>query len=305
MSNVVELPIIGQATVRVLANLRQGAPSLGAPVVQKLPGGSVVQVVAYLAGDVVQGNGNWFRLASGGYLWSGACGDVRPIAASPAAAGVAGQPGLDRMPMVVDLYHGDGVASFADAKAAGVVGVIHKATTGATGRDDAYRSRRAAADAAGLLWGAYHWGTAAPIADQVQNFLDWAQLGSDTGTLVALDFESSPGNQMTLDGARQFCQAIFDALGRRPVLYSGATIKSELGGTVDPFFGQHRLWLSQYGASPIVQRSWKSYWLWQYTDGTAGPGVKTVPGILGNAKGELDCNFFPGTAEELAQQWVG
>jgi len=36
---------------------------------------------------------------------------------------------------VVDLFHQDAVTSFTDAAAAGLWGVIHKATTGATGTD--------------------------------------------------------------------------------------------------------------------------------------------------------------------------
>src|SRR5262249_26009369 len=152
------------------------------------------------------------------------------------------------------------------AKAAGVVGVIHKATTGATGRDDAYANRRRAAVEAGLLWGAYHWGTAAEVTLQVDNFLSWAAAdqktwgGADKGVLVALDFERSVGNQMTLDGARSFCQQIEARLARKAVLYGGDLLKSSLGLSNDAFFGGHRLWLAQYGKTPTPQRSWSDYW---------------------------------------------
>jgi len=306
MSNVAELPIIGHVTVKALANVRQGAPTLSAPVIYKLAAGDTVEIGAFTAGDTIQGNANWFRLATGGYLWSGACGRVVAPGsdmATPSGSRAPQALALDRIPLVVDLYHGDGVTSFAEAKTAGVVGIIHKATTGATGQDDAYRGRRQPALQAGLLWGAYHWGTAAPVEDQVQNFFDWAR--PDAHTLVALDFEAAPGNQMSLDGARQFCQSVFAKLGRRPVLYSGNTLRSALGQTVDTFFGSHRLWLSQYSDSPTVQRSWSTFWLWQYTDGTSGPGLKAVPGLPGNRKGELDCNFFAGSPEELREQWAG
>jgi GH25 family lysozyme M1 (1,4-beta-N-acetylmuramidase) len=107
-----------------------------------------------------------------------------------------------KVPTVVDMSHGDAVSSFDQAAQAGLLAVIHKATTGATGRDDAYKDRRKAAGKAKLLWGAYHWGTAAKVADQVENFLDWAT--PDKSTLVALDFERTGGNQMTLSQARDF-----------------------------------------------------------------------------------------------------
>lgn len=208
----------------------------------------------------------------------------------------------ERVVRVVDLYHDDRVSSFAKAADAGVWGVIHKATTGATGRDEKYAGRRPRALAAGLLWGAYHWGTHADVQKQIDNFLRTAD--PDEDTLVALDFEDTPGNQMTLAQARDFLGGVAEKLGRKPVLYSGHVIKDSLGATVDPFFGGHRLWLAQYGETPVVQESWATYWLWQYTDGTEGPAPNTVPGIPGDAKGNLDCNMFDGTKAGLASEWA-
>jgi GH25 family lysozyme M1 (1,4-beta-N-acetylmuramidase) len=126
----------------------------------------------------------------------------------------------------------------------------------------------------------------------------------DRDTLVALDFERDDGNQMTLDGAREFLGPISDKLNRKAVLYSGETAKTALGNSNDSFFGSHRLWLAQYGNSPSVQRSWQTYWLWQYTDGSAGPGRKAVPGITGDRMHRLDCDFFPGSADDLKAQWA-
>lgn len=165
---------------------------------------------------------------------------------------------------VVDIFHGDRVTSFAEAAAAGIWGVIHKATTGATGHDSKYAERREAALDAGLLWGAYHWGTHAPVADQVDNFL--TTVAPDGQTLVALDFEETQGNQMTIDDAREFLTLIEQQLGRKAVLYSGNLIKECLGDSIDPFFREHRLWLAQYTPPAVVQNSWQRYWLWQYTD---------------------------------------
>jgi GH25 family lysozyme M1 (1,4-beta-N-acetylmuramidase) len=280
--------IIGQTVTTGAVNLRQGTASTSASIAGELAAGTAVSVVALATGDTVAGNARWYLTDAGDYVWSGDCGPLVEAAVS--------------VPNVVDLSHGSNVTSFAQAKAGGVLGIIHKATTGGTGQDPAYASRRSAAISAGLLWGAYHWGTAAPIDQQIANFLNTA--APDSNTLLALDFEADAGNQMTLDGARQFLQGILSGLGRRAVLYSGILVKTSLGNTVDPFFGAHRLWLSQYGSQPKVQASWNSYWLWQYTDGTAGPGPYTAPGIPGDAAGHLDCNHFMGSAAQLAQQWA-
>ena len=46
---------------------------------------------------------------------------------------------------VVDLYRGDRVSNFRKAADFGIWGIIHKATTGATGKDGKYSDRRSAA----------------------------------------------------------------------------------------------------------------------------------------------------------------
>src|SRR5262245_47544699 len=124
--------------------------------------------------------------------------------------------------MVVDIYHGDRVTSFAQAKQAGIRGIIHKATTGGTGKDKKYAERRQQALDAGLLWGAYHWGTAADVDAQLNNFLTVAK--PDPHTLLALDFEPSGKSTMSLAQARAFLTKIEQELGRKAVLYSGSLI---------------------------------------------------------------------------------
>jgi GH25 family lysozyme M1 (1,4-beta-N-acetylmuramidase) len=203
---------------------------------------------------------------------------------------------------VVDIYQGDNVSSFKKAFDSGIRGVIHKATTGATGRDKKYAGRRPAAIDAGLLWGAYHWGTNADVGKQVDNFLKTAD--PDDKTLVALDYEDTPGNQMTLAQARQFMTLVATELGRQPVLYSGHVIKGQLGNKVDAFFGSHRLWLAQYSQNPVVQKSWTSYWLWQYADKKTGLTPNQVPGLPGDAKGNLDCDSYKGTLAQLKAEWA-
>lgn len=297
-------------TVTVLANLRHDSPSREAAIVRKLPPGEVLNAIGIAAGEEVKGNALWYQVAPQDFVWSGACSRTGDAAGTPtpsiadasaiaAAIKPARAPSAAGIPPVIDLYHGDVVTSFADARTAGVRGIIHKATTGASGRDDLYHERRRAATDAGLLWGAYHWGTAAPAAQQVDNFLKWA--APDEGTLVALDLERTNGNQMTLERAREFLSGIEDRLGRKAVLYSGNLIKEFLGDADDPFFGAHRLWLAQYGSVAKVQRSWAAsgWWLWQYAE-----KVANIPGLPGNAAGELDLDRFGGTDEELAAQWA-
>jgi lysozyme len=200
---------------------------------------------------------------------------------------------------VVDLYQGDRVASFQKAADSGIWGIIHKATTGATGKDGKYRQRRSSALEAELLWGAYHWGTNADVAKQVDNFLKTAN--PDDQTLVALDFEDI---RMTLGQARDFMGLVAQKLGRKPILYSGHLIKEKLGNKTDSFFGSHRLWLAHYDSNPRVQKSWRKYWLWQYVDRKTGLEPNHVPGLPGDSKGNLDCNSYDGTRAQLKAEWA-
>lgn len=203
---------------------------------------------------------------------------------------------------VVDIYHNDTVSGFEQAAESGIWGIIHKATTGGTGKDSEYENRRTAVIDAGLLWGAYHWGTNAVVKTQVDNFLNVAQ--PDDATLIALDFEETAGNQMTLDQARQFLTLVAEELGRKPVLYCGGLFKTQMGNQKDPFFGSHRLWLAHYSAHPAPQASWDSFWLWQYTDATTGLQPNKVPGIPGDAAGNIDCNSYGFTKERLTAEWA-
>jgi GH25 family lysozyme M1 (1,4-beta-N-acetylmuramidase) len=137
---------------------------------------------------------------------------------------------------VADIYHGDRVSSFKKAADFGIWGIIHKATTGATGKDAKYPARRKTGDRCNAAWGAYHWGTKADVAKQVKNFLDFAE--PDQNTLVPLDYECTRGNTMTLDQAREFLTRIEEQLRRKAVIYSGDLIKTRLGNKRTPSSGR-------------------------------------------------------------------
>lgn len=314
-----QILISGQVTTTSKVNLRQGAATTDAPVLRKVLAGTPLNVHAIVAGLAVDGNPLWYKTDENAFVWAGGCGPLTPGATLappplptpapvptpapapvPAAAPrtpIASSAEAPRIPVVIDLYHGNVVESFQRAHDSGVRGIIHKATTGQTGKDKAYTERRRDAEAAGLLWGAYHWGTNAPVAAQVDNFLLKAQ--PDENTLVALDYEIDAKFQMAFEQAREFLERIHEKLGRRAILYSGHLIKEKLGNRVDPFFGAHRLWLAEYNPTATVQKSWPSYWLWQYAEKKS-----TVPGIPGNVAGAIDYNHFNGSEEQLRAEWA-
>lgn len=203
---------------------------------------------------------------------------------------------------VIDLSHHNQIASFDQVKAAGILGVILKATQGTTFVDPTFAANRDAAEKAGLLVGAYHFGIAGDPVAQAEFLI--ATAGKDR--LLVLDFESNPqGHDMSLLEAEQFVHHISALTGRYPGLYSGHTIKEALAqaGITDPSqteLSQCWLWLSQYSSAPMLPKIWTRWTLWQYTDGAQGPGPYTVDGV-----GRCDRDQFDGTPAELTALFSG
>jgi GH25 family lysozyme M1 (1,4-beta-N-acetylmuramidase) len=201
--------------------------------------------------------------------------------------------------LVIDISVYNEITDWNAVKAAGIVGVIHKATEGGGFVDRTYALRKQKALDAGLLWGAYHFGNdCEPVDRQVQNFLSTA--APDGKTLLCLDYEPNGNHTMSLEQAREFMVKVEAKVGRSVVLYSGNLIKEQLPA-IDPWWGGHRLWLAQYASYWRVPPSWTRPWLWQYSDGDYGPGPKGVPGV----GGAVDCNSYAGTPQQLTAEWQG
>jgi lysozyme len=199
--------------------------------------------------------------------------------------------------VVVDLSHHNGVIDLKAAAQAGIVGVIHKATQGTGYQDPMFATNKAKAQQAGLLWGAYHFGVGADGVEQADAFLSMVK--PDGNTLLVLDFENNgQGPSMTLEEARAFVTHVNGATGRYPGLYAGHYLKELLGSSSDPVLANCWFWLSQYGPTPVVPANWKTWTMWQYTDGALGPPPYEVPGI-----GRCDRDMFNGAVAGLRALW--
>ena len=200
---------------------------------------------------------------------------------------------------VIDVSHHTGALDFGQIRSAGILGVIHKATQGVAFTDPEYEMNRQAALAAGLLWGAYHFGTGSDGVQQAEFFCSVA--GTARDTLLVLDFEANPqGPSMTLEEARAFVTHVQNVTGRWPGLYSGHYIKELLGVSRDPVLANCWFWLAQYGPTPVVPPNWTTWTMWQYTDGAAGLGPHQVAGA-----GRCDRDKFIGDESALRDLWGG
>src|SRR5262244_3478624 len=73
-----------------------------------------------------------------------------------------------------------------------------------------------------------------------------------------------------------------------------------IGASTDPILAACWFWLAQYGPTPVVPRNWKTWTIWQYTDGALGPKPHTVKGI-----GRCDRDKFNGSEAQLRKLWAG
>jgi lysozyme len=125
--------------------------------------------------------------------------------------------------------------------------VFVRATYGAY-RDGLYAMHADAVRRAGLVLGAYIFGRATPVADQVAAFLG---VGGEADLLVLdLERDTTASSSMSLDQARSFIAAIH-ARGRRIGLYHSESGFAELGQDFD--------WVANWSREPT--RHWD---FWQY-----------------------------------------
>lgn len=189
--------------------------------------------------------------------------------------------------VVIDLHGPEPVKSWDLVKSAGIRAVIHKATEGMDFTDKEFAKRRTEARDAGMLWGSYHFGTAADPEKQAQNFLSVVNPGPKD--LIVLDLEKNekkPWNSMSVKKAEIFVTYVHEQLGRWPGLYAGAYLRDFLHGKPNPVLSNCWLWVAAWLDEPYLLPGWTRWELWQYSGGTSkttGPHTKVpapVPGLV-------------------------
>ena len=213
--------------------------------------------------------------------------------------------GLDA---VIDISAHTTVADFRLVRASNILAVIHKASEGDFYADPMCAERRSQAEAAGLLWGTYHFGKGdSSGAQQAAFFLDSSRPGPRI--LLALDLEPNegdPSNSMTREQAEAFVQAVASATGRLPLVYVHSTwANGGAGITPGSILARCGLWVVDYHESPTIPRAWAtSGWrLWQYaSDDYAGRRAHGRNRII-QGLDRYDRNLFNGDVAALHRFW--
>lgn len=197
---------------------------------------------------------------------------------------------------VIDLSHYQTVTDVATIKAAGVLGIIAKATEGANYTDDKFASFRSMFK--GFGWASYHFLKPGNIDAQMVHYMTVATPAK--GERIVIDYEDAGCALADLQEAMTWLRS--NAPDNPICVYGGGLMKGQLGGNTAPWLDGTSLWVAEYNSNPVPSwptQVWPKWDLWQYSDGSVGGNPRVVLGVS-----QCDCNEFNGTdAECLA--WFG
>jgi lysozyme len=217
---------------------------------------------------------------------------------------------LNTVPKVVDLSHYDDLYDINQVKAAGIVGIVNKATEGPHVVDRTFSIRKPVVLGAGLKYGSYHFVRPGDMSQQVAHHLE--TIGDPADLMIMLDWEVT---NVSVPAAREFVGIMKDKIGRWPVVYSYAAMLIEMLGTKkpDPVLANCKLWVAAYNNHPVwPTQIWSVPFLWQFTGDGNGNGPHQIPGIRLPGSRGIDVDAYEGgdshatthTDEELIAEWA-
>lgn len=147
----------------------------------------------------------------------------------------------------IDRSHFNAEPNFAQFKAGGGAFVFCKATEGTSWSDATFAACRAGTEAAGLVFGSYHFARWGDPAAEARWYLSVAT--PRAGELVALDAEAAiPAGVDVVAWSLAFCQAVHAACGAWPFVYMNQAWLT--GHNWAPLAANDGLWLARYDGQP-------------------------------------------------------
>jgi len=177
-------------------------------------------------------------------------------------------------PIVVDISHHNPTPDWQALKAGGTLGVILKATEGASYVDPTFQSRWAAAKDNGLLRSAYHFLRPTDVVTQMQCFL--RTVNPSRTERLCIDYEDAEVLFTDLEKAAQY---LLNA-GVQTTIYGSNVLVEACKGRTSPILSKTSLWQARYSSNePVVPSIWPTWSLWQFSEKCK------VSGITGNVDG--------------------
>jgi lysozyme len=204
----------------------------------------------------------------------------------------------------VDVYHKQGIINWTQVRDAGIAFALIKTSQGNTFADPRSGTNHARCREVGIVPGGYHfYRHDVDPEKQARFFLNL--LPRHPGDLVpAIDVEAEGdgGGRVTYSKAevvrriRVVVDAVKEAIGRAPMIYTYPSAWVELTGNSREFADECPLWIARYGVQkPTLVGGWTTHAVWQYTDQGKVKGIGSG----------VDRNRFNGGEAELAAFRLG
>jgi GH25 family lysozyme M1 (1,4-beta-N-acetylmuramidase) len=298
-------------------NLRTGAKTSAASKVQVVKG-TTVTVVAIVsggswattcAGKAVSGS-KWLKISKVNgksvkslygvsYVYA-ARGLFSTKAPTPTTGGAPTLPDTDTDPGAIlegiDVSHWQGTIDWTKVAAAGKKFAYMKATEHTTFVDNKYALNRAAANAVGIVVGAYHFAqpnvTPGNAAAQADHFINTAQpRPGDLPPVLDLEVRNGLTKTQLQTWTREFLQRVHERTGVRGAIYVSPSFWSTNMGDTTWFAenGYDVLWIAHWTTAEqptLPANAWGSagWTFWQYTSSGSVPGIS----------GRVDLNRYNG-----------
>jgi GH25 family lysozyme M1 (1,4-beta-N-acetylmuramidase) len=236
-------------------------------------------------------------------------------AAAPGPTGSTGPTGAEQpaIPLApagaipgIDVSHHQDLIDWPAVAAAGKQFVFAKATEGRSFVDPMYATNKAGAEAAGLLFGAYHFaqpdgGANDPVLE-ADHFVDNALLGPGN-LLPVLDIERTGGltQAQVTQWILRWLDRVTERLGVRPIVYTSPNGWDNRTGdtTAVAAAGYTVLWVAHWGvASPrLPANDWNGngWTFWQYTSDGSVSGIAGRVDLDWYVGGSFGPVLIPGT----------
>jgi lysozyme len=208
----------------------------------------------------------------------------------------------------IDVSYWKSTVDWGKVRATGHAFAFIKATEGETYNDPTFGTNWSGTKNAGILRGAYcYFHPSQDALKQSSLFINAVKNTKDNGELPpVLDIEIPDGqdNNTIMAKAKAWLDAVEQALGRKPIVYSGYFfLRDNLcspGGVPPTWSRDYPLWIAQYpnqyspGLMPSLPNGWPQWTFWQYTEAGQVDGVGA----------KVDINLFNGSLTDL-QQFAG
>ncbi len=196
----------------------------------------------------------------------------------------------------IDVSHHQGVVDWRPLRAEGIRFAFIKSSEGETLQDSRFSTNAAAAAAAGIAWGPYHFFTfCTPGLSQARNFgATAAALPRELPPVVDVEFVGNCRSWTSLADVRRelaiFLERVEADFGEPPILYVTREAEERVLGGAFPGFAR---WPRSLLGKPSPE-TWGQWTFWQFADNARLPGIS----------GPVDLDVYCcSKADFLARKW--